>query len=92
MNYWYGENCDGCERINHPYAIKHVLWKKVAKKKEVYLCLYCVEKRLGRQLTKKDFIKNNTLGQPLPINNGYFGFFADLWVDRIYQRAFGDEK
>ena len=65
--------------------IQDTLWKQVKKPREMYLCLYCVESRLGRKLKDEDFTK-------APINEGYFGFHAPLWVDRIYQRAFGDEK
>lgn len=82
---WYGGKCSSCRRMNQPYMIQEELWKQIKKPREMYLCLYCVESRLGRKLEDEDFID-------APINNGYFGFISELWVDRIYQRAFGGEK
>ena len=69
--------CDGkCGGNNMPYMITMELWKQVAGPEDDFLCLTCVEKRLGRQVTKKDFLHPDTN----PINNGIFGFTWQAWV------------
>lgn len=70
--YW-STKCDGCSGKNIPYTIKNTLWNKVAKAKDQFLCLFCVEDRLGRKLYKKDFVK-------CPINLGCFGFHYSMWT------------
>jgi hypothetical protein len=37
------------------YVIQRALWKKVNPKIDGMLCIDCLEQRLGRNLTKKDF-------------------------------------
>jgi hypothetical protein len=44
--------------------IKDELWKKIADKKEDALCDCCMEKRLGRKMTKDDF-KASSDGMPM---------------------------
>lgn len=74
--YWETD-CDGCSGKNMPYMITFNLWKKIFNGDD-FLCLFCVEKRLGRKLKKQDFLKADTL----PINNGVFGFKWQDWVNK----------
>lgn len=70
----YGNTkCDQCKGPNDPYMIQFELWQSISKG-DKFLCLGCVEERLGRHLEFKDFIQENDKGSPLPINFGYFGF------------------
>jgi hypothetical protein len=67
---WYGgKPCKSCKGDNQPYMLTSDLWKIVAAPKErrSFLCIPCVEKRLGRKLTLEDF--NNA-----PLNYGSCGF------------------
>jgi hypothetical protein len=52
--------------------IKNNLWNKVSKG-DRFLCLGCVESRLGRSLALNDFIK-------APINYGVFAFDVRNYV------------
>lgn len=47
--------CNGCTGKNDPFMVVDKIWKKVAKPNDQFLCLKCVEKRIGRKLEKKDF-------------------------------------
>jgi hypothetical protein len=50
--------CDSCGNPDEPYMLLNSLWKKVTKDtKHQYLCLSCVETKLGRPLKEKDFSK-----------------------------------
>jgi len=40
---------------NEYYMLRNPVWKKANPKIKGMLCIKCVEKRLGRKLTKKDF-------------------------------------
>lgn len=44
--------------------IKDELWEKIADKKEDALCDCCMEKRLGRKITTKDF-KTSSMGMDM---------------------------
>jgi hypothetical protein len=70
--------CDGCSGYNMPYMIQFELWKQVAGPTDDFLCLNCVEQRLGRKLNASDFLEHKTL----PINNGVFGFNWQDWVKK----------
>ena len=70
--YWEID-CDGCPGKNMPYSITNNLWSKVSSNTDRFLCLFCVEQRLGRKLASRDFIQ-------APINEGIFGFHKDLWL------------
>lgn len=52
--------------------IKHHLWKRVAEKRDL-LCIACVEKKLGRELTEGDLLN-------VPVNA-----FTILLADRASQ-------
>lgn len=76
----YGDKCKDCSGVNHPYALTDEIWKKVISKEPVrrnkgnlYLCLFCVEKRLKRPLRDQDF-------NSAPINYGIFGFHKNMWI------------
>jgi hypothetical protein len=64
-----GDFCLDCGRdtidIGHDYMIHNELWLSIHPKNDGKLCLTCVEKRLGRPLSTKDF-------SDLPINE-YIG-------------------
>ena len=82
--YW-NYRCDGCRGQNVPYMLTAHVWKKVKCPGEKFLCLKCVQSRLKRKLTVKDFILMNIYGVPLPINNGLFGF--DVRQYCLYNRT-----
>ncbi len=67
-----GHGCDCCSGVDEPYMVNNALWRK-AKLGDRFLCLACLERRLGRALTVKDFIK-------APINYGCFGFDCRTYV------------
>lgn len=73
-DYWETP-CDGCTEFNVPYMVTDKVWKKVSRNfKDRFLCLFCVEKRLGRVLELTDFID-------AWINQGVFGFYQEDWVN-----------
>ena len=78
VSYYWVISCDGCYGYNVPYALTNEMWDLV-KEPNIpgggFLCLECVEKRLGRTLQKNDFILD------APINNGFFGFHWEKWVN-----------
>jgi len=47
----------GKDTWNEYYMLYSRVWKKANPKIEGKLCIDCVETRLGRKLTKKDFTK-----------------------------------
>lgn len=73
----YWERCcgtRGCVNRVEPYMIKDHLWNQIRRRNQ-FVCLSCVEKRLGRKLTIADFTD-------APINFGIFGFDCYDYVDR----------
>lgn len=76
---WYGGNCLDCKGPNEPYMVVDSIWNSALSKKEnkhgTFVCLSCLESRLDRKLTKKDFTN-------VPINNGCFGFHWKYWINR----------
>lgn len=54
--------------------LRREIWKAVAKYGENFLCLECVETRLGNSLTLESFIN-------YPINKGIFGFDAKDYIE-----------
>lgn len=59
MSYTPGFDCADChcnvkQLREYHYKIKSEIWLKVAKSNE-FLCIGCLEKRLGRRITKEDF-------------------------------------
>jgi hypothetical protein len=54
-----GFECMGCEKYtwNEYYMLYSQVWKKANPKIKGKLCINCVETRLRRKLTKKDFTK-----------------------------------
>lgn len=43
-------------KIGEHYFVHTELWLKVTKSIQGMLCIGCLEKRLGRELTKEDFV------------------------------------
>lgn len=73
-DYWETP-CSGCSGFNVPYMVTDKIWKKVSHNfKDRFLCLFCVEKRLGRKLKLEDFTD-------AWINQGVFGFNKQDWID-----------
>lgn len=75
--------CGGPMRYDTDYfMLTHPVWAKAIgahhRKKWApgYLHLACVEKRLGRPLVLADFMPS------LPINCGFFGFDAQVYVEK----------
>ncbi len=63
-----GRGCDRCAKSDEPYMLRGIIWKAVTDNtKENFLCLACVELRLGRSLRENDFTD-------MPINFGGLGF------------------
>jgi hypothetical protein len=51
-----GHGCEACGKRDEPYMLKNHLWKRVTKGTgEKYLCLACVESRLGTPLELSHF-------------------------------------
>jgi hypothetical protein len=65
--------------IHEHYMVRNALWNKVSGGAK-YLCIGCLEKRLGRELAQKDF-------SDAPINNPYhplnFGTMSDRLLNRL---------
>lgn len=61
------KGCDDCGGVDEPYLVKNHVWQK-SKKGKGFLCLSCLEHRIGRLLTLKDF------HETAPISWGIFGF------------------
>ena len=61
---WIDWHCADCERSiqNERYVVRNTVWKK-AGDVSGRLCVGCIEKRLGRKLTPKDFPRT-------PLNDG----------------------
>lgn len=68
----YGDNCNHCGGINHPYMVQNKLWNLISKRKK-FVCLTCFELILGRPLKVNDFTE-------APINHGCFGFNCKVYV------------
>ena len=51
----YGGGCQACGQPDEGYMLRDKLWYSVAREDEI-LCLACVQGRLGRPLTRRDFI------------------------------------
>lgn len=64
--------CETCETGDDYYMLQHKLWDEISGGLN-FLCLKCVEQRLGRPLKLKDFLK-------CPVNSGCFGFSAEEYV------------
>jgi len=64
----YDFRCLDCRtdtnRIGEVYTLQEHVWKSVAGTYDGMLCVGCFEKRLGRQLTTKDFSQDNGLNGP----------------------------
>ena len=43
-------------KIEEYYRVKHSIWSSVVPDQDGTLCIGCLEKRLGRQLTLTDFL------------------------------------
>jgi hypothetical protein len=71
----YGHDCQQCKGPNDPYMLTFPLWQELTTREERrgFLCLDCVEIRLGRQLKLEDFLD-------APINFGVFGFDCRTFV------------
>lgn len=59
------------------HMLQFDLWDKIAKKKEHFLCLDCVEKRLGRPIERKDLL-------PCPLNFMH-PRFGELFTEKDYR-------
>ena len=73
MKTWYGDNCSQCKDLNEPYMVKHHIWAKAVKNKNVFLCISCLETNIGRKLKITDFLD-------APINRGIFLFDAKTYI------------
>ncbi len=71
----YGEDCSSCGAINEPYMLVNKVWNKISRK-DSYLCLRCVERRLDRRLKLGDFLD-------APINFGMFNFDCRVWLENL---------
>jgi len=58
-------------RISEYYMVHDKLWLKASPNDFGMLCIKCLEKRLNRKLSKKDFTD-------CPVNQGIFGLSPDL--------------
>ena len=56
-----GLSCDTCNIIYFTYMITDDVWLSIFDNLKGYCCLKCLELKLGRELTIKDFV-------PTPIN------------------------
>ena len=63
----YGRKCDKCRGINQAYMVTDAIWKEAKFKPNQIICVFCLEKKIGRKLTLLDFT-------PTLINTGIFGF------------------
>jgi hypothetical protein len=67
--------CAACEvntlHIKEYYMVHDEIWKTVWPANRGMLCIGCVEARLGRALTAKDFTD-------APVNTGYFDYSERL--------------
>ncbi len=77
-----GPTCDLCNGKNHPYMIQYKLWKQNVENPRSFVCIKCIEKKLGRHLEEDDFIQRSLFQNKiseLPINWGYFGFHFKIY-------------
>ncbi|MDO8571929.1 MAG: hypothetical protein Q7R79_04590 [bacterium] len=63
-------------KIHEHYFIKTELWLTVMPTIEGMLCIGCLEKRLGRRLSKKDFTDAR-------INDPYYGAKSQRLISRL---------
>jgi hypothetical protein len=63
-------------KIGEHYFIKTDLWLSVVSSKKGMLCIGCLERRLGRKLTKNDFTK-------CYINNPKFSGMSKRLLNRL---------
>lgn len=69
-----GNGCDRCGGPDEPYMLHDSMWNAATElTKENYLCLKCVEMRLGQRLKLKHFT-------PAPINFGVLGFDCRYYI------------
>lgn len=74
---WICHECGlNCAYFGEDYMLDHSLWLAHAKKKEL-LCVGCFESRLGRHLTRDDFLAN------VPINDMHSYFKSARLVRRL---------
>ncbi len=81
-----GASCEDCGVETYPseyYMVKDKIWDKavpedVDENRYIYLCIGCLEGRLGYSLTSKDFIK-------FPINN-INSYTSDRLIDRLLSK------
>ena len=50
-------DCSQCQGFHDIYMVKNDVWKSVVTPEEtsIFLCFFCLQARLGRQLTPDDF-------------------------------------
>ena len=72
----YGNNCSDCGGKNEPYMINFHLWDQITRTEErrTFICLSCVEQRLGRLLFVNDFTN-------APINYDPDGFNVPTYIN-----------
>lgn len=71
----YGGACKDCRGKNQGYMVQFEIWRQLTSPEERrrFLCVKCLEKRLGRRLIKSDFLD-------APINFGVGGFNVDAYI------------
>ncbi len=56
--------CESCGNYGYGYMLDHDLWKEVSRGQR-FLCMLCVEDRLGRPLRTEDFDFMWAINQPI---------------------------
>ena len=58
--------------------LKDNLWKEICDKEGDYICDHCIEERMGRKITKKDF-KDSSMGlRVIPCNQMWLNYKKNL--------------
>jgi len=84
----YAPYCSDCNRdtnvIDEYYMVKDELWEQATATQQAdKLCIGCLEKRIGRQLTKHDF-------NDAPVNELSYGTKSDRLRNRLTAEAYHD--
>ena len=75
--------CDDCLTQTAPddapdewYTVLDTVWDEAGALPDAILCIGCLEQRLGRQVSRRDFL-------PAMLNDPSYGLHSDRLIDRL---------